>query len=182
MENLYFITGNEGKLKEAQSILPNIQSYTMDLPEIQDIDAKKVIEVKLKSAISVLPTASIVVEDTSLYFDCLKGLPGPFIKWFLQALGHQGLFELVQRYDNPKAEAKTILGLAQNGIIRGFFAGSLQGNIVSPRGNDGFGWDAIFQPEGFTQTFAEMTPTQKDTISMRKIAFEELKKFLKTIP
>ena len=177
MENLYFVTGNEDKLKEAQSIFPNIQSYPMDLPEIQELDAKKVIEAKLKSAFAVLPTASIIVEDTSLYFNCLKGLPGPFIKWFLQALGHQGLYDLVQHHDNSKAEAKTILGFAQNGTIQGFFEGALQGLIVSPRGNNGFGWDAIFQPDGFTQTFAEMTPAQKDAISMRKIAFEELKRF-----
>ena len=58
------------------------------------------------------------------------------------------------------------------------FKGETKGKIVSPRGPRDFGWDPCFQPEGFEQTYAEMEKTQKNVISHRYRALEELKKFL----
>ncbi len=62
-----------------------------------------------------------------------------------------------------------------------YFEGSLDGTIVSPRGDTSFGWDPIFQPEDSLKNFAEMSGEEKNAISMRKIAFTKLKQFINRI-
>lgn len=59
-----------------------------------------------------------------------------------------------------------------------FFEGSIKGKIVSPRGDSGFGWDPIFQPDGSKETFAEIDREMKNSISMRRNALNKLKEFL----
>lgn len=175
---LYFITGNKNKFKEAKSILPFIRQLDIDLPEIQSIDAKEIIKAKLLEALRH-KKADFIIEDSSLYLDCFKKeLPGPLIKWFLKAVGNKGLVNMVEKLGNNKAKAKTIVGYAKNSKEIYFFEGLIKGIIVSPRGKFGFGWDFIFQPEGFSKTFAEMNENEKNSVSMRKIALNKFKKFL----
>ncbi|MEK7584140.1 MAG: non-canonical purine NTP pyrophosphatase [Patescibacteria group bacterium] len=119
-----------------------------------------------------------IVEDTSLSLHCLKGLPGPFIKWFLEALGAAGIARLAKALDDPAAEARTMIGYAKNPQEVHFFEGVLRGSIVEPRGETTFGWDPIFVPEGHTQTFAEMSRDKKNSLSMRRKAVEQLRQFL----
>ncbi len=175
---LYFITGNKGKLAEVQSILGDVEALDIDLPEIQELDAHKIVRAKLEEALKH-QTGEFIVEDTSLYFDALNGLPGPLIKWFLKTIGNDGLYKILENFDNHNAEAKTIIGHADSKGNINFFEGSIKGAIVSPRGQ-GFGWDPIFQPEGYSKTFGELTAEEKNSISMRKIAIEKLKEHLKT--
>ena len=174
---LYFITGNKNKFEEAKSVLPDLQQLDIDLPEIQEIDAKVIIKEKLLEALKH-KQAGFIVEDTSLYFDCLKGLPGPLIKWFLKTIGNDGLYKLVQGFGNPAAQAKTMIGYAKAGDDIHYFEGIVEGAIVAPRGETGFGWDPIFQPAGHERTFAEMSKDEKNSMSMRKIVFERLKEFI----
>ncbi|NMB66726.1 non-canonical purine NTP pyrophosphatase [Candidatus Woesearchaeota archaeon] len=174
---LYFITGNKGKFEEVKCILPNVEQLDLDLPEIQDIDGKKIIKAKLLEALKH-KKEELIVEDTSLYFNCLNGLPGPLIKWFMKAIGNEGLFNLVERFGNFKAEAKTIIGYAKNEKEIHYFEGSIKGTIVFPKGKLGFGWDSIFQPIGYSKSFAELTSEEKNEISMRKIALLKLKEFI----
>jgi len=174
---LYFITGNKNKFEEAKLILPEIEQFDIDLPEIQDIDAKKIIKAKLLEALNH-KKADFIVEDTSLYFECLKGMPGPLIKWFMNSIGNQGLFELAEKLENNKAEAKTIIGYAKNSEEIHFFEGIIKGNIIAPEHSTSFGWDPIFQPKGHSKCFAEMSKEEKNKISMRKLAFAKLKEFL----
>ncbi|MDD5341599.1 MAG: RdgB/HAM1 family non-canonical purine NTP pyrophosphatase [Patescibacteria group bacterium] len=174
---IYFITGNEKKLREVQSILPEVKQKNIDLPEIQEVDAKKVVEAKLLEALKH-EKGQFIVEDTSLYFNCLNGLPGPLIKWFLKKLGNNGLWQIAEKFGNFKAQAKTIIGYAKNSKNIHFFEGDLDGEITKPTGETDFGWDPIFKPNGFTKTFAEMTREEKNQISMRRKALNELKKFL----
>ncbi len=173
----YFITGNKNKFAEMSAILPNIEQCDIDLPEIQDIDAKEIIKAKLLEALKY-KQAECIVEDTSLYFDCLNGLPGPLIKWFMKTLGNDGLFNIVEKLGNSRAEAKTIIGYAKNSKEIYYFEGSINGTIVSPVGKSGFGWDSIFQPEGSLKSFAELTQKEKNEISMRRITLNKLKEFL----
>jgi len=173
---LYFLTGNPNKAREAKEILPEIEQLHTDLPEIQDSDPKKIIKAKLEEALKH-KQGDFIVDDTSLSFECLNGLPGPLIKWFLKSIGAEGLFQLTQKLGNQKAEARAIIGYATNGDIY-FFEGSVKGTIVSPRGQTGFGWDSIFQPEGQSQTYAEMTQEEKNAISHRRKALNKLSSFL----
>jgi len=175
---LFFITGSENKFDEAKAIIDDIEQLNEELPEIQEIDAKKIISAKLDKA-RELREKEFIVEDTSLYFDCLCGLPGPMIKWFFRALGNEGLWRMVERMGNTKAEARTLIGYVNAKGEKHFFEGTIRGNIVAPRGDGDFGWSPVFQPEGYEKTFAEMTAKEKGEISMRRIAFEKLKEFLK---
>lgn len=174
---LFFITGNKNKFEEAKSILPELEQIDIDLPEIQGIDAKLIIKYKLQEAWKH-HKGSFIVEDTSLYLDCLNGLPGPLIKWFMETIGNKGLSDIAQKLGNAKAEAKTIIGYAGGDDSINFFEGSISGHIVPPQGDTSFGWDPIFKPDGYEVTFAEMDIKEKNKISMRRQAVEKLKEFL----
>ncbi|MBO05588.1 MAG: purine NTP pyrophosphatase [Parcubacteria group bacterium] len=173
----YFITGNKNKFDEVKSILLNVKQLDIDLPEIQEIDARDVVEAKLLEALNHRK-GSFIIEDTSLYLDCLNGLPGPLIKWFLKTIGNQGLYNLAKKLGNYKAEAKTIVGYAKSRKDIHFFEGVVKGTIVSPKGKSGFGWDPIFKPNRASKSFAEMDIAEKNAISMRRIALNKLKEFM----
>lgn len=175
---IQFITGNINKFKEAQKIIPELEQLDIDLPEIQDIDAHEVIKSKLEEA-KKHHEGIFVVEDTSLYLDCLNGLPGPLIKWFEKTIGNDGLYDVANKYDNYNAQAKTVVGYCDHDGEVQFFEGILNGKIVSPHGDGDFGWGPIFTPNGSEVTFAQMDTEEKNKISMRRIAFEKLYKYLK---
>ncbi len=184
---LYFITGSAGKFKEAQAVLPELQQLDLDLPEIQEIDAQKIIAAKLTAA-QQHHAGSFIVEDTSLAIASLNGLPGPLIKWFLKKLGNDGLARIARSQNTSSvsdsssvlvnAEARTVIGYVDEQHRVSFFEGVIKGSIILPRGERGFGWDPIFVPEGFDRSFAEMTLEEKNQLSMRRLAFNKLKQFL----
>ena len=174
---LYLITTSKGKFTEVQQVIPNLQHLNIDLPEIQELNPKKIIEAKLQSACKY-HSGEFIVEDTSLYLDCLNGLPGPLIKWFIKTIKNEGLAEIAEKFGNKKAVARTFIGYAKSREDIHFFEGSVEGQIVAPRGEHGFGWNPIFQPDGETRTFGQMSLAEKQKFSMRKIAADKLKKFL----
>lgn len=181
--SLLFLTGNAHKLTEAQQLIPVLTGWSIDLPEIQERDARRIIEMKLLEAARLQPTASLIVEDTSLYLDVLNGLPGPLIKWFIapDALGLRGLAELALAKDCLQAQATTWIGLLERsdaGTQIQFFEGCIQGQVHLPRGEQGFGWDPIFTPTGSLLSFAEMSLPEKQRFSMRRLAFEKLAAYL----
>ena len=177
MKPIAFITSNKDKLREVNALIPDVQGVDMDLPEIQEVDAHKIIAAKLTEA-QRFHTGALIVEDTSLYIDAMNGLPGPLAKWFVKAIGVEGIYKLTEAFGSTKATARTIIGYAdEEGSIH-FFEGSISGMLVPPRGTNGFGWDALFQPEGSTKTFAEMTSEEKSRYSMRKIAVEKLRSYI----
>lgn len=175
--SIVFITGNVNKFEEARAIVPELVMEDLDLPEIQDLKPEAVIRAKLREAARQRP-APFVVEDTSLSLECLGGLPGTFIKWFLQAMGTQGLYDTASRFKEFRATAVTMIGyMDADGEVR-FFEGAVAGRIIAPRGRTAFGWDPVFRPSGHRKTFAEMTAEEKNAISMRRKAFEGLKAHL----
>jgi inosine triphosphate pyrophosphatase len=177
---IYFITGNKNKIKEVREIIPEIEQLEIDLPEIQEIDPKKIIEAKLKEAFKY-KRGEFIVEDTSLFFDDFNGLPGPLIKWFLKTLGLDRLVELAGQRGNNKAEARAVIGYAKNKKEIYFFEGSVKGKIVKPKGETEFGWDPIFLPDGYGKTFAQMKREEKNKISHRRQAIDKLKNFLESV-
>jgi non-canonical purine NTP pyrophosphatase (RdgB/HAM1 family) len=193
MENkkIYFITGNKNKFLEIKSMLPEVEQLEMDLDEIQETDATKIIEHKMKEALKKRK-GEFIIEDTSLYIKSLNDLPGPLIKWFMEKLDNEGLWrisdsnklgkdkieQIGEQLEDNSAEARTIIGYAKNEKDIHFFEGTIKGKIVKPSGETNFGWDPIFMPNGYDKTFQEMTREEKNKISMRKIAVEKLKEFL----
>ncbi|MBD3250711.1 MAG: non-canonical purine NTP pyrophosphatase [Candidatus Pacebacteria bacterium] len=185
---LYLITSNQGKFAEAQAILPQLKQIQLDLPEIQALSTQQIIEYKLKQAVKQTSQTNLIVEDTSLSLDALNGLPGPLIKWFLKTVGPEGLSKIAQDFGNQAAFAQVTIGYAgSNNQIR-YFEGRVEGKIVPPRGSNGFGWDAIFepanQPSAITntdqapKTYAEMSLAEKMELSMRRLAYQKLKDYL----
>lgn len=174
---LYFITGSKNKFEEVKAVLPQVEQLVIDLPEIQEVDAHEIIKAKLAEA-TKHHGGEFIVEDTSLYFAGLNGLPGPLIKWFMKTIGNDGLADLAEKLGNNKAVAKTILGYSNGkGEIK-FFEGEVVGQIVKLAGDTNFGWDPIFMPDGYNQTFAIMTPEEKNKISMRRLAADKLAEYL----
>lgn len=176
MEPLYFVTGNADKFTEAKALLPQLQRVNFDLPEEQSLDPEVVIAKKLEVALT-RHNGPLIVEDTSLYLDGLNGFPGPLIKWMLAAVGNQGIYDLCAGIKDRRAVARTVIGYHDGTSVQ-FFMGETSGTIVPPVGNDGFGWDQIFQPDGLSETFAEMGDEFKAEFSMRTRAFEQLRKTL----
>ncbi|OGY90718.1 MAG: hypothetical protein A3B31_02545 [Candidatus Komeilibacteria bacterium RIFCSPLOWO2_01_FULL_53_11] len=158
-------------------MLPDIKQLIADVPEIQSLDPRRIIEQKLAEVLRGRE-GGFIVEDTSLSLHCLNGLPGPLIKWFLEALGTAGIARLAVTLGDLAAEARTMIGYAKNPQEVYFFEGVLHGSIVEPRGETTFGWDPIFVPEGHAKTFAEMSQDEKNTLSMRRKAVEQLRQFL----
>lgn len=174
---LYFITGNQGKVEEIRRVLPHVEQLDIDLPEIQEMDPHAIIRAKLYEAFQHAK-GEFIVEDTSLAFEGLNGLPGPLIKWFLQAVGNDGLATLAERTGNKKALARSIIGYARNVDEIFFFESSVSGDIVMPAGEFDFGWGPIFRPDGQEKTFGQMTRDEKQTYNMRRGAVEKLSEFL----
>lgn len=177
MQTIYFVTGNEGKYREAKALLPTLERINLDLPEEQTLDPHLVINKKLEIARSK-HDGPLIVEDTSLYLDGLNGFPGPLIKWMLQAVGNQGIYRLVSDIHNRSATAKTVIGYDDGQGAIEFFEGEIDGQIVAPVGIKGFGWDDIFRPNGIDETFAEMGDVFKPEFSMRTRAFQLLQEYL----
>ncbi|KAL1851429.1 nucleoside triphosphate pyrophosphohydrolase ham1 [Diaporthe australafricana] len=169
-----FITGNKNKLSEVKAILEptiEVRSQALDLVEVQG-SLDEVTIAKCKSAAEQVG-GPVLVEDTCLCFDSLKGLPGPYIKWFMKDLGHEGLNNLLAAYEDKGAKAVCTFGFSQGpGHEPILFQGVTQGKIVPARGPANFGWDPIFEYEG--QTYAEMDKSEKNKISHRGRALEKL--------
>lgn len=176
MNPIHFVTGNDHKFREAKALLSDLVRVEIDLPEEQALDPQIVISKKLDVARELQP-GRLVVEDTSLYLSGLNGFPGPLIKWMLQSVGDIGIYELCQNIHDMNAIAKTVIGYYDNTSIH-YFEGEIEGRIVKPYGNEGFGWDAIFQPVGLNETFAEMGDEFKPEFSMRTFAFRKLQNYL----
>jgi XTP/dITP diphosphohydrolase len=170
-----FITSSANKLAEVERILGRpLTQASLPLEEIQAIDLEPVVRHKAHQAYARLGRP-VLVEDTGLAFTAWNGLPGALIKWFLTALGPNGICKLLCDETNRAATATTLFGY-DNGMEYCVFAGTVSGVIAeTPRGTNGFGWDAIFQPLGSDRTFAEMAPEEKDRFSMRRLALEQLR-------
>ena len=81
-------------------------------------------------------------------------------------------------YNNNKAKAVVWIGYINNQGEIQYFNSSIEGSIVKPVGENGFGWDQIFKPDGYNKTFAEMSFEEKNKISMRKKVFVKLSDYL----
>ena len=135
---IYFITGNKNKFDEVKAILHEVEQLDIDLPEIQELDAHKVIQAKLEEAFRH-KQGEFIVEDTSLLFECINGLPGTFIKWFMKSVGNDGLVNLVNKLGDNKAVAKTVIGYARNPKEIYYFEGDISGTIVTQKAESSFG-------------------------------------------
>ena len=178
-----FVTGNEMKRREVNTILNScgatkgptpdtslvdLRLLNVDLPEIQEINTEAIAKNKAIQA-AQLANGPCVVEDTSLAFNALGGMPGPFVKFFQDRLKSEGLYRILQDYEDKSAEAVCTLAFCPaphaDPVI---FTGRTKGTIIAPVEGRGFGWDSIFVPdEGNGDPFSCMTTEEKCALSHR---------------
>ena len=168
------VTGNPGKLAEAVRILgAPVDSIAIDLPEIQSLDLRAVLEAKADEAWRRVGRP-LVVEEAGLELAALNGFPGPLVKWMLDAAGPAGLARTALALANPRATARCLL-LYTDGDRRVAGEGVTTGTLVlPPRGEHGFGWDPVFRPDGEERTFGELEGPAKDAVSHRGRAWRDL--------
>lgn len=167
-----FVTGNQNKLREVREILAVsplvINSASLDIPELQGTPESVAIA-KCKAAFAKI-LRPVIIEDTSLCFNALSGLPGVYIRDFYERLGNTGLSALLSGHTDKTAYAQCIFAYTSDGEDVKLFTGKTHGKIVDPRGQDTFGWDPVFECEGMT--FAEMSAETKNAVSHRYKALE----------
>jgi len=177
-----FVTSNLKKYTEVSSMLPNVTRMSAELSEIQSMKIEEVIDNKLDQVKNFAKISDdetyYMVEDTALYLNCLNGFPGPFVKYFNNSLTTSGLVELVEKYNNPIAEAVTMIGLLGSSLQPMYFTGRCLGKIGKRTQNNQFGFEDCFYPDGCDTNFAEMSLEDKCKYSMRGMAVKELIKHM----
>ena len=177
LRQLKFATSNANKLREAIDILGFSldQVSSLKIDEIQSDDISKIVIHKAQKSYEIIKLP-VLVEDSGLIFTAWNGLPGPFIKWFETSVGCHGLLKMMEGFENRKALAVCFVAIFDGKeLIIG--KGEVRGEIASSiRGENGFGWDVIFIPDRHEKTYAEMVSSEKNLISHRRLAFEDLKR------
>ena len=177
-----FVTTNEHKRREVHEILGvELEGAALgDLPEIQSLDFDEVATAKALAAREALgrPDCPVLIEDSGLVVGAWNGLPGPLTKLFLSAVGNAGLLRMLAAEEDRSALAICAVAVAEaDGGVR-VFRGEVTGEVApEPRGKGGFGYDAIFVPEGAAFTYAELGD-EKNADSHRARAFRAVGEWL----
>lgn len=182
IESLTFVSSNEEKYREIRGALSGcgvtVARIALDLPEIQSLDPAQVAGHKARLAFAQLGAGAVLVEDTGLAILAWNSYPGALIKWVLGAVGEPGLCRQLDAWDDRRAQATVALCLYDGHTLH-TFTGQTTGIIArEPRGAHGFGWDSIFQPDGYALTYGEMPREEKMRVSMRARALAALRQFL----
>ncbi|WP_278622696.1 non-canonical purine NTP diphosphatase [Parabacteroides gordonii] len=192
MKTLVFATNNKHKLDEVQKIA----SGSVNIVSLEDIDCHDDIpETSDTLEGNALQKALYIKEhygfdcfadDTGLEVESLNNAPGVYSARYAGP-GHNSeanmnkLLQEMNGIENRKACFRTIIALIFNGKEY-FFEGIVNGQITKEkRGTSGFGYDPIFIPDNYTETFAEMGNDIKNTISHRAEAVKKLSSFLSTL-
>jgi len=186
---IVFASNNEHKIREIKSILGN--SFT--LLSLSDINIKEdipedepLLEGNALSKARYIYNATgmnVFADDTGLEIDALNGLPGVHSARFAgeskdSSANIEKVLSLLGRTGNRKARFRTVIALILE-KKEYLFEGIVTGTIINnKRGDEGFGYDPVFIPDGENQTFAEMELAEKNRISHRARAFEKLQEFL----
>lgn len=178
MKQVTFITSNQNKADYlARLIGIDIKHTKIDLEEIQSTDLHTIVEHKVRQAYQLI-NQPVLVEDVSLEFSALNGLPGPFIKFFIEQTGLDSICKMLTGFSDRSATAKCTFGYYDGNTIM-LFDGQLAGTVaIEPRGENGFGWDRIFIPEGYNnKTRAELNQADNDRTYQIIKPFEQLRTF-----
>lgn len=190
MRKLVFATNNAHKLEEIRAILGD-KVEVLSLKDIQcDVDIPETAETLEGNA--VLKAEYIYrhygldcfADDTGLEVEALNGAPGVYSARYAGGEGHDSeanmrkLLAEMEGKTNRKAQFRTAICLIEGGAEH-LFEGVVKGEIIEEkRGASGFGYDPVFMPEGYTETFAEMGSEEKNRISHRARAVQALCAYL----
>lgn len=189
--DLIFASHNENKVKEIRAVLPSfIQLFSLtDIGYISEIEENGFTleeNAKIKAETIFKKTRkNVFADDTGFFVESLDGAPGIYSARYAGTGNStdniQKVLKKLHGIENRKAYFKTVICLIWNQEIH-FLSGEIHGEIIQNlRGNDGFGYDPIFIPDGFTKTFAEMDLEEKNRISHRSLAVKKLINFVENI-
>ena len=194
MHRLVIATRNPHKTREFAQILGNRYEVcdligSSEIPEMKETG--KTFEenaiIKARNASEYLCDL-VVADDSGLEVDALQGAPGIFSARYAgsQASDRENMKKLLAEIARAKgnstrcsARFRCVLALAEKGCLLQTFEGTVEGTIArSPRGAAGFGYDPIFVPDGYEQTFAEIPVEEKNRVSHRARAITRLAEYL----
>jgi XTP/dITP diphosphohydrolase len=191
---LFFATRNAHKTAEMQGILGRQFKVTdsaehPEIPHIPETGRTFQDNATLKAmAVSKRMPGFVVADDSGLEVDALGGAPGIHSARYARpnATDKEKIDKLLDELarvgasrDARRARFRCVLALARDGELLGCFEGVIEGQIADrARGSRGFGYDPIFFPEGFQQTFGDLGPAEKNQLSHRARALEKLRAFL----
>ena len=178
---MIFVTSNRGKVREAERYFSplgvRIIQRKIEYPEIQADSLEEVARFGIGWLRDKLE-APFFLDDSGLFIDALGGFPGVYSAYVYRTLGNDGILKLLEGVENRKAYFQSVVAYYDGELH--IFTGRTAGRITrKKRGTGGFGFDPIFQPEGFSKTFAEMTTEEKNRISHRGRAFKAFSEWLK---
>ena len=190
MKKLVFATGNSHKLQEVQSLLKEgfalsclkDVNITEEIPETSD----NLVDNALQKARYVYEKCGIpcFADDTGLEVDALGGAPGVYSARYAgeqkdSKLNMLLLLKNMNGKTNRDARFRTIIAYIDENAQEHIFEGEIKGKIIeNMAGENGFGYDPIFVPEGYEETFAELSSEIKNTISHRARAMEKFLSYI----
>ena len=197
MIELVVATRNRHKTREIQHILgPEFKVRDLgvhpDVPEILESGTsfRENATLKALAASRHLP-ALVIADDSGLEVDAIGGAPGIYSARYAgaNATERDKIDKLLRELarvratdDGRRARFRCVVALARNGDLLGTFEGTVEGRITdTARGDSGFGYDPIFVPDGFEQTFGELSEEVKNTISHRAKAIRAVAEKLKRL-
>jgi len=192
MQQLVFATNNTHKLEEVAATLSGkIQLLSLDdigcRDDIAETGTTFCANASIKSNyIYSRYNLNCFGDDSGLEIDALNGQPGVYSAHYAGKHGDHAaniskVLESLRSVSNRRARFRTVISLMWNGEEH-FFEGAVEGAIrTSLSGTSGFGYDPIFQPDGYNITFAEMTLAEKNHISHRAVAVEKMIAFLNDV-
>jgi XTP/dITP diphosphohydrolase len=196
MKELLIATYNEKKRKEIKDLMKDFKKIAVmtldDLPVkpamiIEDGKTFRQNAVKKGVIISRFFDGLVLADDSGLEVDALGGKPGVRSARFARAKAtdkenNEKLLKLLSNIPDKDRSARFVctLVLTRKGQLLEVFEGAVKGKIIdSPRGKNGFGYDPLFVPKGYQETFAEMAAAEKNKISHRAMALKKLKRSIR---
>lgn len=177
-----FITGNQHKADYLAKLLDMpLEHQKIDLDEIQSANLEEVVRHKAIQAYQII-NKPVLVEDVALGFAALDGLPGPFVKFFVEAEnGLESMCRMLDGFTDRRARAECMFAY-YDGNECVVIEGGLDGIIAErPKGDGGFGWDRIFCPDGYGgKTRAELILEENEATYKSIKPIKKLREFLNT--
>ena len=169
MRRIIFASTNESKYNE---ILLHLRNFNIEIEYVRfktvEIQSNSLEEIALKKSKEAYEKIGIplIVEDTGLFIDSLKGFPGPYSSYILETIGNQGILDLLLKKTKRSALFRSIVAYKDSNKHM-TFSGDTKGTISEHITEGGWGYDPIFIPEGSSITYAQLGITNKIGVSHR---------------
>ncbi len=181
--NINLVTSNLGKVEELTYILKpfghKVSQLKVECPEIQASTLEEVVDFGLDWLGAKKIQTPFIIDDAGIFVEALENFPGVYSRYVYDTIGLQGILKQMESIVDRVTRFKCVLGLMLEDGSKHKFVGECKGNLIHEmRGTGGFGYDPIFIPDGYTKTFSELLPEEKNDVSHRGRAMHKLVDFL----